>query len=119
LIMSISTLAFDDEESFKILDNSDLIALPYGKTQESSSASVRFALSTLKPVICTPQSIFNDVEDIVHFSSAYSSEELAKSIRRLIEDRELLESKYERQKLWLSEHNWNIIADKLNRILIG
>ncbi len=54
-------------------------------------------------------SIFNDVEDIVHFSSAYSSEELAKSIRRLIEDRELLESKYERQKLWLSEHNWNII----------
>jgi len=41
------TSFLSDEESFKILDNSDLIALPYGKTQESSSASCQeFALST-------------------------------------------------------------------------
>ncbi len=68
---------------------SDLIILPYRKTQESSSASVRFALSTLRPVLCTPQSIFNDVEEIVHFSIGYSPEDLAESTKRVDLDKGL------------------------------
>jgi len=115
--VNFKTDFLNDKDSFELLVNSDLIILPYRKTQESSSASVRFALSTLRPVLCTPQSIFNDVEEIVHFSIGYSPENLAESIKRLILDKTLLYSKSAIQQKWLREHSWDIVANKLDVIL--
>ncbi len=74
-------------------------------------------MSTLKPVLCTPQPIFDDVEEIIHFSSGYSSIELADSIESLILNKKLLYSKIELQEKWLKEHSWEIASNKLETIL--
>ncbi len=108
-----------DHESFKLLDSSDLVIMPYRKTQESSSASVRYAISTMKPIVCTPQPIFNDVSDIVHFTKGFSPEEMAYSIKYLIENQNILYNKIDRQKEWIEEHDWSYIARKLQSFIIN
>ncbi len=106
-----------DDDSFNLLEESDLILMPYHNTKESSSASVRYAVSLMKPVLCTPQAIFNDVEDIVHFSSGFSYKEIATSIKKLIDNPELLYSKIEIQKRWIEEHDWENISKRLESFI--
>lgn len=115
--VKIVTDFLSDEESLKLLDTADLIILPYRKTHESSSASVRYAVSTKKPVLCTKQAIFNDVEDIVHFTKGFSSHEMAESISTLIGDKNLLYSKIDLQEAWIDEHDWKHVASKLENFL--
>jgi len=107
----------EDNESFKLLDSANLLIMPYRKTKESASGAIRYAVSTLKPILCTPQPIFNDVDDIVHFTKGYSSQELANSIKELILDKDLLYSKIERQQSWIKEHDWKNIANRLQLFL--
>ncbi len=106
-----------DDNSFEYLDSADMLVLPYRKTNESSSAAARYAISTLKPVVCTNQPIFNDVEDIVHFTEGYSSREMANTIEKLILDKDLLHSKTQRQKSWVQEHDWKYVAIKIDNYL--
>ena len=107
----------EDEESFKLLDRSNLVILPYHRTQESSSASVRFAISLSKPVLCTPQPIFDDVKDIVHFTKGYSPQEMAQSIAELINNQALLYAKIVQQRAWIEEHDWHHIALRVENFL--
>jgi len=106
-----------DDESFSYLDSSDIIVMPYKQTQESSSAAVRYAISTNKPVLCTPINIFRDVDDIVHFSKDNSIEEMSVSLDLLLNDNSLLNSKNEIQKRWIEEHDWVKLSNRLSNIL--
>ena len=106
-----------DNESFNHLDSADIIVMPYKQTQESSSAAVRYAISTQKPVLCTPINIFRDVDDIVHFSKDSSVEEISKSLNILLKDNVFLNSKKEIQKRWIDEHNWKKLSIRLSNIL--
>ncbi len=108
-----------DKESFKLLDSSDLVIMPYRKTQESASGAVRYAISTTKPIVCTPQPIFNDVSDIVHFTKGFTPQEMAYSIKYLIENQNILYSKIDRQKEWIEEHDWSNISKKLQSFIIS
>jgi len=102
-----------DEESLSYLNTADLLVMPYRATQESASAAVRHALSTNKPTLCTPQNIFKDIEDIVHFTQDDSIDSLAQSISLLIKDQELLGINKNIQTKWLNEHDWNNMSGKL------
>lgn len=115
--IQIITDFLTDKKSFKLLDTADLLVMPYRKTQESSSAAVRHAISTCKPILCTNQPIFNDVSDIIHFAKGFSAKDLAFSIKELMSNKELLTSKLTRQKEWIQEHDWKNIAKKLENIL--
>ncbi len=106
-----------DDESFKLLDSADILVLPYRKTNESSSAAVRYALSTLKPVLCTPQSIFNDVQDVVFFTQGFTPQEMATSIEKLMRDEVFRTSKLQLQQRWIIEHDWRNIAKKIENYL--
>ncbi len=106
-----------DEDSFHLLESADLIVLPYRQTQESSSAAVRQAIGTLKPVLCTKQSIFNDVQDVVHFTKGFQASEMAFSIQEMLEDDKLQNEKEELQKLWIEEHSWENVIKKLQNYL--
>lgn len=99
-----------DEKSYELLDETDLLVMPYHKTNESASGAIRYAISTLNPVLCTKEPIFNDVKDIVHFIDGTSENDIAKSIKKLILNKELLYSKNEKQKLWIEAHDWKNIA---------
>jgi len=104
------------EEIFLHLSQADLIVMPYQKTNESSSASAREALATYKPLLCTPQPIFSDIEDIVHFSSGYTPKELSYAIATLKKDEALLHKNSNRQKEWINEHDWKNIASRVENI---
>ncbi len=106
-----------DDESFAYLDTANLLVMPYKQTQESSSAAVRYAISTYKPILCTPINIFRDVEDIVHFSKDSSVEALAYSISKLMNDEELLHIKSEIQRDWIDEHDWIKLSNRLGNII--
>ena len=63
-----------------LLSQQDVIIYPYQSSNESSSASVRDGLSTLKPVLVTPLSIFDDVFDLVDYLPGLSPMDLANGI---------------------------------------
>ena len=106
-----------DAESFKILENADLIVLPYHFTQESSSASVRHALATRKPVLCTSQPIFDDVKDIVHFTKEHSPLSITHSLEKLLSDKTLLLQHNKEQERWIVEHEWKRISSSFTQLL--
>ncbi|PYE00705.1 hypothetical protein DNJ73_09180 [Prochlorococcus marinus XMU1408] len=66
-----------DEESLNLLVNNDLIIFPYQKTSESSSASVRHGLATGRPVLVTPNSIFNNISSFVEYLPGFDPENIA------------------------------------------
>lgn len=106
-----------DEESFKYLKCSDLIVMPYKQTKESASGAVRYALSSKKPILCTPQYIFKDIEDLVHFTDTDNINSLINSLKILLNNSELLNSKNKLQCSWLVEHSWKNMAIKLINIV--
>ena len=56
---------YSDEESILNLSKQDLIIFPYQESNESSSASIRHGLAAGPPVLATPVSIFNDLNNII------------------------------------------------------
>ncbi|MFC4892654.1 glycosyltransferase [Pseudofrancisella aestuarii] len=106
-----------DKESLSYLESSELIILPYRQTQESSSASVRWAISINKPVLCTPINIFKDVEDIVYFSQDSSSKAIADKAIALLNDDDLRCSKNSIRLEWIDEHDWAKVSARLSSII--
>ncbi len=78
--VSINIEYMSDEETLNILSNYDAIVYPYQSSQESSSASVRNGLATLKPVLVTPSSIFSDVSDLVDYFDGFSPQAIASGL---------------------------------------
>jgi glycosyltransferase involved in cell wall biosynthesis len=106
-----------DDESLVYLQCSDLIVMPYKETKESASGAARYALSSKKPLLCTPQYIFKDIEDLVHFTKDEKVESIASSVLELIENRENLNLKLETQNKWLKQYSWSNMHVKLNNII--
>ncbi len=111
------TQYLSDDETFKLLEVADIIVLPYHNTNESSSASVRHAISTYVPVLCTNQPIFNDVKNIVHFIKGYKAEDIASSLIDLILNENILSSKQIKQQNWVKSHDWKIVSNIFNKLL--
>ena len=71
------------DNMYEILENlslSDCLVFPYQTSNESSSASVRLGLATLKPTFVTPLEIFDDVSDLVNYLPGFSPSEIADAI---------------------------------------
>ncbi len=102
----------EDADSLAWLGMADCIVFPYQHTQESSSAAVRWGLSTGKPVLCTPLDIFEDVAEAVTFLPGTSSEDLAKGLGLFLQRRP--EAK---QEQWLRTHAWTTVSTRLRNVL--
>jgi glycosyltransferase involved in cell wall biosynthesis len=106
-----------DDESILLLKCADLVIFPYQNTQESSSAAVRHGITSLKPVVCTPLPIFNDVSAVVHFLPGISPEDMLTGLSALLDDENLLYSKTDRQKEWIESHSWDVLTKRLQNII--
>lgn len=106
-----------DDDSFAYLDTADMLVMPYRDTQESASGAIRYALSTNKPVICTPIEIFNDVADIVHFFKDSSVDAMVQTIDTFLQTPSFLNSKTDIQAGWIDEHDWTQISKRLQNII--
>lgn len=112
--VTLITDYLSDEQSLSWLGMADAIVFPYQHTQESSSAAVRWGLSTGRPVLCTPLGIFEDVADAVTFLPGTSSAEMAEGLRR-----ELAAGPKALQGDWLRNHGWTSVSVRLRNILIS
>ena len=63
-----------------LLLQQDIIIYPYQYSNESSSAAVRDGLASLIPVLVTPLSIFDDVNDLVDYLPGLSPKDIANGI---------------------------------------
>lgn len=112
--VTLITDYLSDEESLAWLGMADAIVFPYQHTQESSSAAVRWGLSTGRPVFCTPLAIFEDVADAVTFLPGTDSEALAAGLRANLESGPLA-----RQETWLLNHGWSSVSARLRNVLMA
>ena len=80
-LVNIHPEYIEESKIADILSNHDLIVFPYQSSNESSSAAVRDALASLRPVLVTPLPIFDDVNSFVDYFPGFSSEQLAKGLR--------------------------------------
>ena len=109
----------EDEVSLSLLSLSDVIVYPYQLTQESSSAAIRHGIVTGKPVVCTPLSIFDDVKPIVHFLPGISPQDIFLGLDALFRDERILLSRHDIQKEWIKNHNWKVISQRLQNIIMA
>ena len=78
--VSITNKYFPHDLILEKLSQHDLIVFPYQKSKESSSASVRDGVATLKPVLVTPLAIFDDISHCVEYFPGISPQDLANGI---------------------------------------
>ena len=79
-LVSINGQYMSDQDTLRNLSLQDLIVFPYQETTESSSASVRHGISSLRPVLVTPSAIFDDCADYLHFLRGFTPEDIAEGI---------------------------------------
>jgi glycosyltransferase involved in cell wall biosynthesis len=118
-----STLITDyltDEESLMWLQTSSVIVFPYQRSNESSSAAVRWGLATGKPVLCTPLAIFDDVADVVDFTPGTRPDQIAAGISRALGTSALQQQHKRRlRQAWLDDHNWVRLSRRLDGLSKG
>lgn len=112
--VTLITDYLSDEESLAWLGMADAIVFPYQHTQESSSAAVRWGLSTGRPVFCTPLAIFEDVADAVTFLPGTDSQSMAEGLRKNIDA-----VPQSLQEKWLRNHGWSSVSARLRGVLMG
>jgi glycosyltransferase involved in cell wall biosynthesis len=101
-----------DETARVILRGTDLIALPYRSTGESTSAALRFVLPLERPVIVTDEPIFADARESLMVVDASKPSGLEDAIRRLLMDGELQESLAMRAADTARRFRWErVVAD--------
>jgi glycosyltransferase involved in cell wall biosynthesis len=92
------------------LHGADVVALAYHRTIDSSSAAVRMALASGRPVVVTRQPVFADVSREVHGVDRPTPRALARGILDVLEDPELARSLVERAASRVSRDDWASIA---------
>jgi glycosyltransferase involved in cell wall biosynthesis len=107
----LSTEFLTPEEAVLLLQLTDVIALPYGKTRESSSAAVRFAIAAGRPIITTEQEIFADVRSATYQIPDNDPPRLADAIRAIITDNSLSERLSESVRRYSREASWPRVAE--------
>ena len=108
----LSTDFVAPEEAALFLQLSDIVVLPYKTTAESSSAAVRFALATGRPVITSGSAIFGDVAESIFQVPSNDPEDLAIAIRTVLTDQALTNHLAEKARLHVEATSWTRVAEE-------
>lgn len=106
----LSTEFLAAEEAVLLLQMADVLVLPYGKTKESSSAAVRFAIAAGRPVITTQEQIFEDVQEATYQVPNNNPEVLAQTIRKVLTDASFAQQLSERVRQYAQKASWPNVA---------
>ena len=112
-IVNIDSTYLSDLDILRALNKSDLIVFPYQSSNESSSAAVRHALSSCKPVAVTPLSIFEDVKAVSHKLPGTSVSSIGNGINHLLDNyKNIVSNPYYIDK-WRDQHYFSKLAPRL------
>ncbi|RLC96411.1 MAG: hypothetical protein DRI46_13880, partial [Chloroflexi bacterium] len=116
--VTLITDFLEDTESLAWLSLSTCVVFPYEHTQESSSAAVRWGLTTGKPVYCTPLPIFDDVRDVVEFLPSTDVKGIEDGLCAMLSDHQASREQLSgRQQEWLKDHDWRHLSNRLKNLL--
>lgn len=107
----------DKEESLLLLQATDILALPYDKTNESASGAVRFCIGVKKPLITTKQNMFKEFESCSIQLEDNDPSKIAEAIDRLFKDKQLQESLTNNINKVIDESSWHSVVVKLLKLL--
>tara|TARA_B100000579_G_scaffold332129_1_gene282422 strand:+ start:1952 stop:5596 length:3645 start_codon:yes stop_codon:yes gene_type:complete len=112
---------YSDEETILNLSKQDLIIFPYQESNESSSASIRHGLAAGPPVLATPVSIFNDLNNIIFILPGISPKLIAKGIDDWITNRSNQkdnDSKINTNYMnWKAQHRFSLLGRRLEGLI--
>jgi len=108
----------DDEDSYALLSRADIVVMPYQNTNESASGAIRYAISTQKPTLCTPNPIFDDIKELLHFTAGKTPQDIYNSLTQLLANPILLRKHYKAQRSWIKAHSWGFTAQRLSASLL-
>jgi glycosyltransferase involved in cell wall biosynthesis len=101
-----------DDVSRAILRGVDAIVLPYGHTEESSSAALRFILPLERPIVVTDEPIFSDCRPWLLPVDPTDPRGLEDAIRRVLTDPELKADLADRAATGARRFRWSrVVAD--------
>lgn len=101
-------------ECQELLSSVNYMVFPYRDTQESASGAVTIGLSTLKPVLVSPLSIFSDVSDVSLQMSGSKSEDICQKVLEWESaSKEAQLALLEKQRQWLNARDWASVSQRL------
>jgi glycosyltransferase involved in cell wall biosynthesis len=101
------------------LSSCDLLVMPYAPTLESSSGAVRQAIASGVPTLVSDLTLFDDLADAVERLPGTSPETIAARIDAMLRQPTARAALQGRAQAWLEQHDWSLIAERLQGMLIG
>lgn len=107
----------EEQEIIYLLQASDVVVMPYKKTKEASSAAIRFALASHRPVIVTDIPIFSEFDEEVYKISGCSPDKIAEGLIKIYSNDEFRKKIIDLAKKKIEENSWPNIANKFESLL--
>lgn len=103
----------------ELLSSCDVIALPYAESDDSASGAVRTALATMVPLVATRVQIFAELGRAAAWADNNDPDELIRVIGTLLESPEQRRNIQAGMHEWLSAHDWDLMATRLEDMVNG
>lgn len=105
-----------DESAQLLLRAVDGIVLPYRRTEESSSAALRFLLPLGRPVVTTDLAIFDDARDAILPVAEGDRDGLLSALRRVLLDEAFASDLAGRASAAARRFRWDVVAAEHRQI---
>ncbi|TIN27374.1 MAG: glycosyltransferase [Mesorhizobium sp.] len=121
--VELHTDFLDDQESFALLTEADLIVFPYEDTGESASGAVRYGIAAKRPVAVTPLPIFDDVREAVFELPGQDADSISIGVQSFLAElsmnSELARQKASDAERWRTAHQQKRLSARLERMLMA
>ena len=106
-------------QSSALLSGCDVVALPYQRSREASSAALRSALGAGVPLAVTPLPLFDEAGDAVARLPGTDARAIADGLAALLDDRAAQARLLAAAQGWIAARAWPDIAARTRRLLVG
>lgn len=107
----------EHDESLGLLETADVLVFPYQHSNESASGAVKVGLAANRPVLCSPLSIFSDMDGVTEALPGVDSASIARGVLDLLNNPARGTDIVRRQREWLEAHDWKRLGSWLSNIL--
>lgn len=112
-----------DEQAAARMRNTDLIVFPYQNTEESASGAVRYGMAIEKPVMVSPNPIFNDLRGATFLCASATAEGVAEGIMEALNEIEAESDRAAevaaRAASWRDEHAYEELGRRLKGMCLS
>lgn len=109
----------EHDESLGLLEAADVLVFPYQHSNESASGAVKVGLAANRPVLCSPLSIFSDLQGVIDSLPGIDPASIARGTLDALNAPERMAELVTRQRAWLEQHDWHQLTHWLSNLLLS